>query len=136
PLCSAEMQAHADAAAKIHDAGGRLFAVTSHISADGVIARRTMALPYETLIDADFGVALAFGLMFQLPQEFQAIYADDGMNLPVYFDNNAWFLSVPATFVVGSDGVIAYAFRDIDFRERADPDVLVRTVKRLTAKRS
>jgi peroxiredoxin len=35
----------------------------------------------------------------------------------------------PATYVVGSDGVVRYAFADPDWTRRAEPDELVAVVR-------
>ena len=40
-----------------------------------------------------------------------------------------WQLPIPATYVVGSDGVVRYAFADPDWTRRAEPDELVAVVR-------
>jgi hypothetical protein len=46
--------------------------------------------------------------------------AGGGLDLARYQDNDAWTLPIPATFVVGSDGVVVARFVEPDFRRRGD----------------
>lgn len=48
-----------------------------------------------------------------------------GRSLPDFQGNDAWLLPIPATFVVGRDGVIMRRFVDPDFRRRMDIDDLL-----------
>ena len=42
-------------------------------------------------------------------------------------------LPVPATYVTGRDGVIAYAFADVDWTRRAEPADILEAVRHLTS---
>jgi peroxiredoxin len=41
-----------------------------------------------------------------------------GRDLPEYQGNDAWFLPIPATFVLAADGTITARFLDPDYRKR------------------
>jgi peroxiredoxin len=43
-----------------------------------------------------------------------------GWQLDQFQGNDTWFLPLPATFVVGRNGVILARFVDADFRERME----------------
>ena len=50
------------------------------------------------------------------------------------WDAGEWALPVSATYVIDRDGSIIYAYRDADYRDRADPrDVLQVLTKRAVA---
>jgi Catechol dioxygenase N terminus len=42
---------------------------------------------------------------------------------------------LPATYVVGTDGVVRYAFIDADYTRRADPEVFIGVLRDLAAER-
>jgi peroxiredoxin len=59
-----------------------------------------------------------------------------GFNLDIPARNGApgeWALPVSATYVIDRDGSITYAYTDVDYRDRADPREVLKTVTRKAA---
>jgi peroxiredoxin len=54
-----------------------------------------------------------------------------GVRLDMYQGNDAWFVPIPATFVVGADGIIAARFVDPDFRRRMEIDDILSALSSL-----
>ncbi|RUP00337.1 MAG: AhpC/TSA family protein [Hyphomicrobium sp.] len=79
----------------------------------------------QFLCDADNGYALDLGLAIWLGDEFRDLYLKHGIELQQYNRSESWFLPIPATFVVGRDGLIADRFVDPDFRHRMDIDAIL-----------
>ncbi len=52
-----------------------------------------------------------------------------GWDIALFHDNANWTLPIPATFVVGQDGVIKSRFVDPDYRKRADTDALLKALR-------
>jgi peroxiredoxin len=77
----------------------------------------------------------AFGLVYEFTDELKTAYEGFGLDIPSR--NGApgdWALPVAATYVIGSDGVITYAYTDTDYRDRADPlDVLEALTRKAAA---
>jgi peroxiredoxin len=48
--------------------------------------------------------------------------------------NSAWFIPVPATFIVNQDGLIAWRFVDADFTHRPEPHDIIKAVQSLTGR--
>ena len=40
-------------------------------------------------------------------------------------------LPIPATFVIGKDGLVAWQYTSVDFRTRAEPDDIIKALKEL-----
>jgi peroxiredoxin len=55
--------------------------------------------------------------------------AERGRNLEAYQGIGSWFLPIPATFVVGTDGLIKARFIDPDYRKRMDYDELLAALR-------
>ena len=53
-------------------------------------------------------------------------------DLPRYQGNDAWMLPIPATFVVGTDGLIKARFVDPDYRKRMDIDDMIAALRAAT----
>jgi peroxiredoxin len=80
---------------------------------------------FRILSDLDNSYALALGLTVWLGEEVRKLYLSHGLLLEQYQGTSSWFVPIPATFVVGRDGLIIDRFVDPDFRKRmAIEDIL------------
>jgi peroxiredoxin len=75
---------------------------------------------FTILSDIDNGYSLELGLAIWLGDDVRKLYLQHGLELQKYNGNDTWFLPIPATFVVGKDGVIIDRHVDPDFRNRMD----------------
>ena len=80
---------------------------------------------------ATLEAARAFGIAFDLQPDLVELYMGFGNDLPARNGNGRWALPVPATFVIGRDGRVAFAHVEADYRQRAEPDDVLRVVDRL-----
>jgi peroxiredoxin len=78
----------------------------------------------QFLCDVDNGYALELDLAIWLGHEVRDLYLKHGIELQHYNGSQSWFLPIPATFIVGRDGVIVDRFVDPDFRNRMDLDAI------------
>lgn len=85
----------------------------------------------DILSDIDNGYALEMGLAIWLGDRVREIYLAHGLNLERYQHSASWFLPIPATFVVGQDGIIAARYVDPDFRRRMEIADILDAVARL-----
>jgi peroxiredoxin len=131
PFCSAMLQALEAARPEIEAAGGRLVALTPDTGRYPRAAKRSLGLGFPVLSDADCAVAMQCGVVFRTPPETQAMLRSYGIDLPARHGNDSWFIPIPATFVVGRDGVVRYAFADPDFTRRAEPAEIVAALRAL-----
>ena len=59
-------------------------------------------------------------MVFQLTEEVKAYY-ENGFGLSGYNGNDKGELPLGATYVIGTDSIITFAFLDADYRNRAEP---------------
>ena len=69
-------------------------------------------------------------MVFQLTDEVANIY-EDGFGLSNYNGNDKGELPLAATYIIGQDKIIKYAFLDADYRNRAEPQDLVDFLKEI-----
>ncbi len=131
PYCSEELNALAAASPSLKAAGATVAAITPEIGGAALKTKKERDLQFEILCDVDNGVAMEFGLMFRIPEDIQADYMKFNVNMPKIYGNDGWMIPIPATYVVGRDGVIVYAYVNPDYRERCDPESLVEIVTKL-----
>ncbi|WP_082444101.1 peroxiredoxin-like family protein [Sphingomonas sp. Leaf242] len=121
PFCVHELQSWAAASPALDDVGASLVVVTGE-TGEGASAVQGMIGPRATLLcDVDHGAALACGLAFPVGEDVKRRYLAIGLDLAAIYGSDGGFLPIPATFVVGEDGIIRYAHVDPDFRLRPKP---------------
>jgi peroxiredoxin len=131
PYCVTELEALRGASGDIAALGARLVAVTAEDCGGALAAKRQHSLEFEILCDFENGLGLTFGLVFRVPDSIRGYYEGADLNFPLIYGNDSWFLPVPATYVIGRDGVIRHAYINPDFRERLDPAIILDVLKSL-----
>lgn len=131
PYCEATLHALEAVLPEFVAAGGSLVAMTPETGGRALSMKRSYGLNYEVLADVDLEIAMAFGVVFRAPPLYAALLRSAGIDLAERSGNPAWFLPVPATFLAGRDGIIARAWVNIDFTERAEPADVVRALRAL-----
>jgi peroxiredoxin len=121
PYCRLELHALQEALLDIEREGANLVAITPDTGAALGRTKRGNNLSFAVLSDPDHGVALRFGVAYNVPNALREQYLLQGLDLAARHGNSAWFLPVPATFVVDCDGIIQHVEFDADHRRRMEP---------------
>jgi peroxiredoxin len=107
------------------------------ISPDMIEALRAAAekdqLTYTLLSDADMKATDAFGLAFRLDDATVEKYKGYGIKLTAQHDGHYW-LPVPAVYLVGKDGRIAYAHWNPNYKVRLSGAELLQAAREASAK--
>lgn len=122
PYCAITLDALEAALARIAARGATLAAVTPETGGRALEAKRRHRAHYAVLADVDQGLGLACGVVFRAPERYRARLRGRGVDLAERQGHAGWFLPVPATFVVDRGGMVRWAFLDVDFTRRAEPD--------------
>ncbi|MFN0022762.1 MAG: peroxiredoxin-like family protein [Parvularculaceae bacterium] len=124
---------NADALNRIYDdvrkLGGQLVVITPEIEKFNAELRATSGARYPVLSDMDNGYALLLKLAFYVGDEKKKLMQFAGWNIPPYNANDNWTLPVPATFIVGRDGLVKVRHIDPDYRRRMDVEDILAGVK-------
>jgi peroxiredoxin len=75
-------------------------------------------------------VGKAFGVVYAFTDDVRKVY--DGFGLDIPSKNGSpddWSLPLSATYVIGCDGVIQFADTRVDYRERTDPQEVLRVLE-------
>lgn len=131
PYCAATLDALEAVLPDLSRAGGTLVALTPETGGRALATRRDRALHYEVLVDVDLAVAMAFGIVFRTPPLYAELLRRRGIDLAERSGNPAWLLPVPATFLVGRDGIVLRAWVNRDFTHRAEPSDIVTALRSL-----
>lgn len=80
---------------------------------------------YKIYSDAALEVASAFGIAFKLDESTLERYENYGLNLEEVSGENHHGLPVPATFIIGTDGIIQFQYTNPDYSVRLAPGILI-----------
>lgn len=126
PYCNMDLQALEAARPAIEAQGARLVAISPQTAANSRRSARENKLAFPILSDPGNELAARFGLRFALPDYLRDLYKTAFKNdLAVVNGEPSWTLPMPARFVIGKDGRVAYAEVNPDYTVRPDPGEVV-----------
>jgi peroxiredoxin len=117
PYCRININALAQAHKEIAADGGQIVAIMPDRQKFVAELKTQSNVPFPILTDMDNGYALSLNLAIWVGQEVQKMM-EGFRDLPTFQGNSSWMLPIPATFVVGRDGLIRARFIDPDYRKR------------------
>lgn len=133
PYCNLELRALQSRKEEFKNLGASLVAVTPEKPDHSLSTSEKNELDFEVLSDIDSALSKDLGISFELPENLKPIYAQFGINIPEHNGENNFTLPVPATYLLDRQGEIHYAFLDIDYTVRANPDEVIEKLKELRA---
>jgi peroxiredoxin len=119
-LCRIELAALNEALPDIETAGGALLAIIPEPQIMARKLRAENALTFPVLSDMDLALAASLDLVVYLGEDLRKLYLADGIDIGAYQLTEGWFLPIPATFVIGTDGRVVARHVDPDFRRRME----------------
>ncbi len=130
PYCSAQLSAYQARLSEFKARGASLVAITPEKPDLAVLTEQNKKLEFPILTDTNNKLAAKFGLVWAVEGEMKKVYSEFGLDLEKNQGNPDWKLPVPATYVVGSDGKIKFAFLDVDYTRRADPADILKALEK------
>jgi len=116
---------------EIKSLGAELVTISPQLPDNSLSTAEKLALDFEVLSDVGNKVARDFGLVFKLTEKMQEIYKNFGIDLPTATGDQSFELPIPATYVVASNGIVAFALIDADYTNRLDPETILAELKKL-----
>jgi peroxiredoxin len=120
PYCRIAVSALAEIADDAKALGAQIVAIVPDRQRFAAQLRAETAAPFPILTDVENGYALSLGLVFWVGEEMQKLMLARNANPAESQGNDSWFLPVPATFIVGRDGLIKARHVDPDYRTRME----------------
>jgi peroxiredoxin len=130
PYCRLNVRAVIQAQDRISAMGAQIVAIMPETQEYTRTFKADAGAPFAVLTDLDNGYALSLNLAIWLGAEIQHLLSYQ--DIAKFHGNDGWMLPIPATFVVGRDGVVKARFLDPDFRKRMEIDDLIAALKSAT----
>ena len=118
PYCRINADALAKLNPTIADLGAQIVAIapeTEHFTSE---LKTDAKAPFPILTDLDNSYALQLGLAVWIDDEKRVAMVEAGCDISAFQANDSWTLPIPATFIVGRNGVVKARFVDPDYRKR------------------
>ncbi len=131
PFCNIELKALEEVLPEIKARGASLVAISQQTPVNSRRSQRENGLTFPILSDAGGEVGETFGLRWVVPEEMREVHRKLGGPLPTFNGEDSWTLPMPARYVIGQDGVIAYAEVNPDYTRRPEPSNLFPVLDRL-----
>ena len=122
PYCRLNVRAVIQSMDQIKAVRGQVVAIMPEMQEYAEKFKAESGAPFPVLTDLDNGYALSLNLAIWLGTEIQRLLSYQ--DLSNFHGNDGWVLPIPATFVVGRDGLVKARFVDPDFRKRMAIDDL------------
>ncbi len=120
-FCWLELSALGERQREVRRRGGELVAIMPETATYARALKERLGLEFPILSDLDNAYALELGLAIALSPEVREIFRAGGTDLGIYQKNDAWFVPIPATFLVDRHGIVRQSYVNVDFRQRLDP---------------
>ena len=127
PYCRLNVRAVIQAMDRIKAVGAQVVAIMPELQEYAERFKAESGAPFPVLTDLDNGYALSLNLAIWLGADIQRLLSNQ--NLASFHGNDGWVLPIPATFVVGRDGLVKARFVDPDFRRRMEIDDLLAVLR-------
>ncbi len=135
PYCNItlhHMQAHLE---EFKDLGASLVALTPELPDQSLSTLEKHQLEFAVLNDIGNQVAKTFGVVFKLNPEIAKMY-QESFGLHEVNGDTSQELPLASTYIIDQEGIIRYAFLHEDYRVRAEPSEIIKTLQNLELKKT
>ena len=113
---------------QVEAAGAALIAISPESPEELLATALDNELGFELLADTESRIARLYGLVHPKAQALTRLYESMGLAVPEAAISTG--LPLPATYVVGSNGLATFAFLEPDYSRRADPGNVLAALRR------
>ena len=125
PYCRLNADGLARIAPDVKRLGAQIVAISPETHQYGAELKSYANAPFPVLADVDSGYALELNLLFWVGDEKREAMRAGGFDIARYQGNETWMLPIPATFIVGRDGLVKARYIDPDYRRRMELDAIL-----------
>jgi peroxiredoxin len=125
------LQSYAQYNADFEALGYRVVAISPESSEHLAETIERFSLPYEVWHDQDMAVALAFKVAYDMDPALVDAFQQFGLDVAKFNGMERAMLPITATYIIGTDMTVQYAWLGDDYTERVEPDALLARAREL-----
>ena len=127
PFCVKELE-HFQNNLELIQKNAHFIAISPQKSSISAQLKKEKSMSITILTDTKNNIANKFGLVFTLPEKVRELYKSLGANLLDFNDDDSYTLPIPATYLIGQDKKIHFAYVNANYMERADISELINVI--------
>lgn len=133
PYCNLQLRALQARLDDIHALGATLVAISPQVPDGSMTKNEINEMDFIVLSDQDAKIASQYGVAWVVPEFLvEHMRVDRNLDLGKINNGNGSVLPIPATFVLGRDGVVTWSYVNVDYRTRSEPDEIIEALKKLS----
>lgn len=130
--CVSELKRFQELNERVEKAGAQILAVSPDTDEMIKKTRETNGLMgFDIVSDKGHAIASQFGLVYDLDSDVAKQLKSSGIDLAAYQGDDKADLTIPATYVIDKQGKIIFSYVDADYRNRTDPEEVIRAIRSL-----
>lgn len=118
PYCRRQMAELQDSLSLILDKGATLLSISPEVPESNSKIIKKSGATFSVVYDKDYTVMKSYKTAFVVDEATVKRYDKKGLDLKGANGNTDYILPVPATYIIGQDGVIEYVYFNTNYRER------------------
>ncbi|MFD2541469.1 peroxiredoxin-like family protein [Lacinutrix gracilariae] len=133
PYCNLQLRALQARLNDIHELGATLVAISPQVPDGSMTKSEISKMEFIVLSDQDAKVASQYGVAWEVPDFLiEHMQVDRNLDLEKINNGNGKILPIPATFVLGNDGIVKWSYVNVDYRTRSEPNEVIDALKNLS----
>ena len=133
PYCNLQLRALQARLDDIYALGATLVAISPQVPDGSLTKDEISIMDFIVLTDQDAKVALQYGVAWEVPEFLmEHMRVDRKLDLEKINYGNGSILPIPATFILGREGVVTWNYVNVDYRTRSEPDEIIEALKKLS----
>lgn len=130
PYCNITLHYMQEKLPEFQNEGASLIALTPELPDNSLNTVEKHHIEFQVLSDVRQRVSRKYGVVYKLMDEVAENY-QKSFDLHSYNGDQSNELPLAATYIIDQQGIIQYAFLDVDYRNRAEPAVIIDKLKEL-----
>ncbi|MCL5130326.1 peroxiredoxin-like family protein [Algibacter sp. L4_22] len=133
PYCNLQLRALQARLSDIHELGATLVAISPQVPDGSMTKNEISEMEFIVLSDQDAKITSQYGVAWEVPEFLlDHMRVDRNLDLEKINNGNSNILPIPATFILGSDGIVKWNYVNVDYRTRSEPEEIIEALKKLT----
>ncbi|MEZ7497976.1 peroxiredoxin-like family protein [Flavobacterium sp. Arc3] len=132
PYCNLQLRALQARLEEIQTLGATLVAISPQVPDGSLTKTEISEMNFTVLSDQNAKVASQYGVAWEVPEFLlDHMRVDRNLDLEKINNGNSSVLPIPATFIIGTNGIITWNYVNVDYRTRSEPEDIIEALKNL-----
>lgn len=133
PYCNLQLRALQARLPEIDALGASLVAISPQVPDGSLTKSEISEMDFTVLSDQDAKTATKYGVAWKVPDFLvEHMRVDRGLDLDKVNNGDGSILPIPATFILGQDGIVTWNYVNVDYRTRSEPEEIIEALKKIS----